>query len=118
MIGIKKLSKKEVNDVIKFSTGDNSITISYGEIYKKDKPKSGCFIATAVYGDSEAYQVKILRIFRDNYLKKNIFGRLFISVYYKTSPPIAVFIKRYKILTDLIKNILDMVVKIIKKRDL
>ena len=118
MIGIKKLSKKEVNDAIKFSTGDTSIKISYREIYKKDKPKSGCFIATAVYGDSEAYQVKILRIFRDNYLKKNIFGKLFINAYYKTSPPIAVFIKRYKILTNLIKNILDMVVKIIKKRDL
>ncbi|MCC6137376.1 MAG: hypothetical protein IT287_02000 [Bdellovibrionaceae bacterium] len=48
-----------------------------------------CFIATAAYGSLMEPQVKILRAFRDQYLKTNVLGKLFINTYYKLSPPFA-----------------------------
>lgn len=48
--------------------------------------KSGCYIATAVYGSYDCPQVWTLRRYRDNVLRENIFGRLFIKAYYFLSP--------------------------------
>ncbi|MBU2617046.1 MAG: VRR-NUC domain-containing protein [Nanoarchaeota archaeon] len=76
------------------------------------KQKSGCFIATAVYGDSEAYQVKTLKYVRDTHLEKSVLGKLFINVYYKVSPSIAGYIKRHQFLTGLIKSVLNGIVKL------
>jgi len=115
MVGVQKLSKKEINEAIQYSKGDDSIKISYREPSIKAKQKSGCFIATAVYGDSEAYQVKMLRCFRDNQLEKRILGKLFVDAYYKVSPSIAEFIRKHKVLTGLIRRTLDVIVKIIEK---
>ena len=44
--------------------------------------KEGCFIATAVYGDSNAPEVHVLRDFRDEILMNNFFGRKLVDVYY------------------------------------
>ena len=115
MVGVQKLSRKEINEAIRYSKGDNSIKISYREPSRKTKQKSGCFIATAVYSDSEAYQVKMLRCFRDNYLEKRILGKLFVGEYYKVSPSIAEFIRKHQFLPGLIRRILDVIVKIIEK---
>lgn len=115
MVGVQKLSEKEINNAIHFSKMDDSIKISSREFSRKSKQKSGCFIATAVYGDSKAYQVKTLRCFRDNYLDRRILGKLFIDVYYKISPSIAGFIKNHQLLSSLIKRILNVIVQIIKK---
>jgi len=51
-----------------------------------------CFIATAAYGTPMAGEIQVLRDFRDKYLVTNPPGRLFVSVYYKLSPPVARFI--------------------------
>ncbi|MDD4729568.1 MAG: hypothetical protein PHN55_12560 [Dysgonamonadaceae bacterium] len=58
---------------------------SYGG-YRGGYQRSGCYIATAVYGSYDCPQVWTLRRYRDNVLRKNIFGRLFIKVYYFLSP--------------------------------
>jgi len=115
MVGVHKLSRKEINQAIRFAKGDYSTKISYGEPSRKTKEKSGCFIATAVYGDTEAYQVKMLRYFRDNYLEKNILGKLFIDAYYKASPSVAEFIRKHHFLAGLIRRTLAIIVKIIEK---
>jgi len=52
-------------------------------------PKSGCWIATAVYGDPFHPEVEKLRDFRDIILDTTKFGRECTKLYYKTSPPIA-----------------------------
>lgn len=52
----------------------------------------GCFIATAAYGSYMNKDVMVLREFRDNVLLKSTLGRLFVDMYYKSSPPIANFI--------------------------
>lgn len=48
-----------------------------------------CFIATAAYGSPFEKNVKVLRDFRDRFLKTNFLGRLFVKTYYKLSPPLA-----------------------------
>ena len=48
--------------------------------------KEGCYIATCVYGSYDCPQVRLLRRFRDESLKKNIPGRIFIRAYYAVSP--------------------------------
>ena len=56
----------------------------------------GCFIATAAYGSYMAEDVMVLRHFRDNYLLTNSFGKAFVRVYYKYSPPLANYIAKHE----------------------
>lgn len=48
--------------------------------------KSGCYVATCVYGSYDCPQVWTLRRFRDNQLAKTWYGRAFIHIYYAISP--------------------------------
>ena len=48
----------------------------------------GCYVATAVYGSYDCPEVWTLRSFRDYKLATNPYGRLFIKLYYATSPTI------------------------------
>ncbi|MBN2693887.1 fibronectin type III domain-containing protein [bacterium] len=48
-----------------------------------------CFIATAAYGSYDNGMVKILRDFRDNYLKTTTLGSTIVNKYYQISPPLA-----------------------------
>jgi tetratricopeptide (TPR) repeat protein len=52
------------------------------------KKKKGCYIATSVYGSYDCPQVWVLRRYRDYSLDKNIFGKLFIRIYYALSPTV------------------------------
>ena len=63
----------------------------------------GCFIATAAFGTSMAKEVKSLCEFRDNVLLKTTAGRDFIKFYYKTSPPIADFIRNKPVLKTIVR---------------
>ena len=70
-------------------------------VYKESK--SGCFIATACYGDYVAPEVMVLRQFRDKILLTNFIGESFVRFYYAVSPPIANFIVRRTRLRKIIK---------------
>ena len=66
----------------------------------------GCFIATASFGTPMAEEVKALTKFRDEVLLKTTAGRDFVELYYKTSPPIADFIRNRPGLKAMVREIL------------
>lgn len=73
---------------------------------EKPKPKSGCFIATACYGDYDAAEVLILRRYRDNVLLKSKLGKIVVSIYYLVSPPLAKMIAKNNSVKNFIRKYL------------
>lgn len=73
-------------------------------------PKEGCFIATAAYGSYFEKHVKVLRDFRDRYLKTNPIGLAFVDLYYTYSPAIADMIAQSEIAKGVIRIILTPIV--------
>ncbi len=72
----------------------------------RDTKRSGCFIATAVYGGSDTTEIAVLRQFRDNFLLQNQLGRLFVHSYYLLSPPCAKLIEKSQLMRKLAKRFL------------
>lgn len=71
-----------------FYNSDVTIKVIGGPDATEEKDGQ-CFIATAVYGSSEAEDLDVLRLFRDQFLEPNILGKALVETYYSTSPPIA-----------------------------
>ena len=89
--------------------GDYSITANF-----RFGPFGWCFIATAAYGTDTAKEIDILREFRDAVLLPNRLGAGFVSLYYKTSPPIADFISQHEVLRTVMRvGFVDPIVKIL-----
>ncbi len=78
-----------------------------GDFDKKVNKQSGCYIATNVYGSYTCEEVMQLRRFRDDYLSKKAFGRLFIRIYYFISPYLVKHIKHNSFANKKIKRFLD-----------
>jgi len=75
-----------------------------------------CFIATAVFGE-ESFEVIFFRRWRDSVLKKNLAGKLFISLYYTFSPPIARLLRKHSGLNKIVKRTLIMLIGKILNRE-
>jgi tetratricopeptide (TPR) repeat protein len=78
--------------------------------FKASTQKSGCYIATAVYGSYEAPQVLVLRRYRDDILRTTGPGRAFIRLYYAIGPTLATLIGHNTWLNTLIRTRLDTLV--------
>lgn len=87
-----------------------------GAYDQKDKSgKSGCYIATAVYGSYDCNEVFVLRRFRDENLSKTAFGRAFIKIYYKLSPSLANRLPYDSVASRFIRHILNSFIKHMQK---
>jgi hypothetical protein len=74
----------------------------------------GCFIATAAYGTETAKELDILREFRDAVLLFYCSGAKFVSLYYRTSPPIADLISQHEVLRTAVRlGFVDPIVAIL-----
>lgn len=69
--------------------------------------KSGCFVATAVYGDPESPQVYTLRRWRDEALQPTTTGRAFIKFYYRFGPTWANVVRNSPPLMGAVRVCLD-----------
>ena len=76
--------------------------------------KTGCYIATAVYGSYDSPEVLVLRQFRDNVLSKYLCGRYFINLYYAISPFLVKYIGKNKTFLCIGRLVLDKFVSRIK----
>lgn len=72
--------------------------------------RTGCFVATATYGNDDEIEVLFLRAYRDNYLRNNLLGRFFIWLYYNVSPYPAWVVLRVPLLQKISRRILDRIV--------
>lgn len=91
----------------------NSNNSTLNSIHSKLNP-SGCYIATMAYGDYNHPQVLILRNFRDTYLEKREWGRIFIKYYYHYSPKLVEKLKNHVQINRIIRKGLDCFIKLIK----
>ncbi len=83
----------------------------------KPANKSGCFIATAVYGDVFAPEVICLRQYRDAVLSVTKIGRAFIEIYYILSPSFAKILGHSRLLKAVTREtILNPIVTHIRDR--
>lgn len=82
-----------------------------------DRAKSGgCYVATCVYGSYDCPQVWTLRRFRDEVLSNNIFGKIFIKIYYAVSPSIVKIFGSFAWFHKMFKAPLDKLVSSLQSK--
>lgn len=82
-----------------------------GKSHPTTSSKSGCYIATAVYGSYDCPEVWALRCFRDYDLAQSFSGRIFIKCYYAISPTLVKLFGNTKWFRTFWKQRLDRFVK-------
>ena len=105
-------------DIIKACLSNKNFDSSklWLELSKSNK-SSGCFIATACYGNYDSPEVLVLRVYRDEQFLTNWLGRLFVKFYYFVSPPLAKQIeKSEKVKSFIQKYFLKPIVDKIKEK--
>lgn len=78
--------------------------------------KSGCYIATAVYGSYNHPQTIVLRKFRDRVLAESYIGRAFIRTYYAVSPHIVRIFGEHEFFNAFWRKRLDTVIDFIQSK--
>ena len=107
----RTLSKEEILD------SNNKIQYYHNVIYACDPTyvipapkKSGCYVATCVYGSYDCPEVWTLRRFRDDTLGSTWYGRSFIRTYYAISPTLVKWFGRTKWFKRMWRGTLDRMV--------
>jgi len=107
----------DVDTITDFNSAVTNITMNDDYSITADfsfGPFPFCYIATAAYGTDTAREIDILREFRDTVMLPNGLGARFVSLYYRTSPPIADFISQHEALRTVVREcFIDPIVKIL-----
>lgn len=86
------------------------------EPVNQNQKKSGCFIATAVYGSPIAKEVILLKNFRDEWLLNFTLGKMLVKFYYFISPSIANQISKNNWLKSVTKTLFIIpIIRLISK---
>ena len=93
---IREINNVKHESVQKFCS--RKCKTEYDDRYDITWKKSGCFVATAVYGNYDHPVVLDLRYFRDHFLDQKKWGRSFIKWYYTHSPYLANTISKNRVL--------------------
>lgn len=91
-------------------------TSEYFPPRKRKKRKSGCYVATVVYGSYDCPEVWTLRRFRDDTLDRTWYGRAFIRAYYAVSPTLVRWFGTTDWFSNLFKAPLDRLVWKLRQR--
>ena len=81
--------------------------------YEAHQAGGGCFIATAVYGDYDHPQVRVLRRFRDRVLVKSTAGRRFVRWYYRAGPKMAELLIDKELLKVMLRRGLNFLIIVV-----
>ena len=81
-----------------------------------DKGNSDCFIATAAYGTPFDPKINVLRNWRDDSLRNFSLGRLFIRIYYFTSPPVANVVAKSGFLRSCVRVVISPIIYLLKPK--
>lgn len=76
----------------------------------------GCYVATCIYGSYDCPSVWTLRRFRDNILAINMFGKMFIRLYYAVSTTIVKMFGKYEWFHKMWRKPLDRLVSKLQKQ--
>lgn len=82
----------------KFSTKGSGTTAAIEELLKEQN----CFFLTAGFGEDHPV-IRGFRYFRDHYLLKTTFGKIFVSLYYKIAPLWAPILYKYDSLRFIVR---------------
>lgn len=108
---------EEMNKNTKLGSGykiEQEFKTASGKAKVTARSGSSCFVATAVYGSSQADQVLYLRHYRDNVLQKTPAGIKFVEWYYDHGPSLASFVEHHSWLRQPCKVALNSLISLIK----
>lgn len=112
---------KMVTPVVTLSGSGGSCAVGGREKWtcpacRKTIQRTGCFVATATYGDEDEIEVRFLRVYRDRVLRNSWIGNAFIYFYYQWGPYLARIVEKLPLLKPLCRWCLDNVIKLIERR--
>ena len=120
---LNMLKQGQALNAVKYKKDNSNLNLKESKYYvdslalKNGLSKQGCFIATACYGNYESHEVIEFRKFRDEILLKSFLGRIFVSMYYFVSPPIANLISKSEISKRVIRELfLAPILNLLRKR--
>lgn len=94
----------------------NAVGCRKGAGGRVSSPASGCFVATACYGDYNAPEVLLLRQFRDTHLLRSPLTRPLVGLYYKIGPHLAACLHRHPRFKPSVRGVLTRLAQGLEKR--
>ncbi len=108
--------KETIDDIMECHNKIKQLDPSYKVPQRPNPTSNGCYIATAVYGSYDCPEVWVLRRFRDYALANTWCGRMFIRMYYATSPTLVKWFGNAEWFKVLWKPNLDKIVAYLKTK--